>query len=506
MAEPAMPFQVNWAVKGAVELEYAQRWMKENLAGVWKAELLGVRPPDQSDDKSEPRVEIRYSFESRTDFAAFATKFPDAVTQTVDAAAADSAESVTQFEESARQILTTSEPVSAGRLQLLGLDRVQAHFGDEWARMQPRVETMVKRAIEKRLGPRDAYRNAGGLNYTILFADLSHAEASFKCGMMVDEISRMLLGDEMQDMLTVQSVAAPVESGRLLQKLSEPGQISAEIDEIVEQEQRRQVAAARAEFEIREEFDPLSNVRVSYRPIWDVRRSVVASFLCLTMRHRAGGDPIPFDVAALSNCDETVRQNLDSLVLDKVIDDLAIMHQKNRRLMLCVPVHFESVSAPTRRRNFLAPWERVPPVYQKLIIFEIIDWPVGVPQGRVAEIVSTLKPVSAGVFARVPLASLALRNFANAGLIAVGVDLGASKESEEFLVKEFQRFVQLAENANLLSYIHGLTTFSLTLAAITSGFSLINGGAISAIAEHPDAGYRFNIDDLYSRILPKPTE
>jgi hypothetical protein len=108
--------------------------------------------------------------------------------------------------------------------------------------------------------------------------------------------------------------------------------------------------------------------------------------------------------------------------------------------------------------------------------------------------------------ARVPIGGLTVRNFANAGLVAIGIDVSTGERTEEDLVKEFQKFVKEAEAIRLHAYVHGLNTFSLALAAITSGYRYIDGGAISSLAERPAAGYRLSLEDIYMPVLSKARE
>jgi hypothetical protein len=180
---------------------------------------------------------------------------------------------------------------------------------------------------------------------------------------------------------------------------------------------------------------------------------------------------------------------------------LQALHRQGRRLVVSFPIHFESVSTPTRRGALLERWRTLPAETRKLGVFEVVGAPEGVPQGRLAEIVNQLRNESRGVLMRVPLATPSFRNFSDTGVLAVGVELGVSVATEERLMRSFREFVTNAERARLVTYIHGLRSFSLTIGAIGAGFAYVDGDPVSSISDQPEDAYRFALEDLYAQRL-----
>src|SRR5262249_34291678 len=143
------------------------------------------------------RIAVRCAFATEAD----ATKFSQGYLHTAPAALAvpppppPETEGDAAFGQGAKRILQGPEPISAGKLHFLGLDAVRAHFGDTWPKLAARAEALVRRAIERRLSPQDVYRKTGDLNFILMFANLSGREAELKCGLIAEEITRMLVGD-----------------------------------------------------------------------------------------------------------------------------------------------------------------------------------------------------------------------------------------------------------------------------------------------------------------------
>jgi hypothetical protein len=57
-----------------------------------------------------------------------------------------------------------------------------------------------------------------------------------------------------------------------------------------------------------------------------------------------------------------------------------------------VPIHFDSVSTPNRRRALLERWTNIPKDYMRLAIFDIVNLPDGIPHARLVELAGALKP------------------------------------------------------------------------------------------------------------------
>jgi hypothetical protein len=123
------------------------------------------------------------------------------------------------------------------------------------------------------------------------------------------------------------------------------------------------------------------------------------------------------------------------------------------------------------------------------------------PEGRVAELVTALKVYLGAVVVRLPLETVSFGNFADTGISAVGTDVATRGVSEEWVTARLRSFAEKAEKARLLTYVRGLRSFSLTLAAVTNGFVFVDGDAISSATEHPDVAFRLSADDLYADIL-----
>jgi hypothetical protein len=186
----------------------------------------------------------------------------------------------------------------------------------------------------------------------------------------------------------------------------------------------------------------------------------------------------------------------------RVLDDLSEMAREGRQFLLALPVHFDTLSAVGRRREFLAALER--PVAQgatRHLLVEIAGVPAGVPPPRLAELTAMLRRRCRGILLSMPLDTVDF-GFAKAcGAAAVGCDISAASMPEAQLLQHMNRFARAAEKAGVPSYLHGAKSLSRAVSAIGAGFSYIDGSAVATPIDHPRGVVNFRLDDLYRAFM-----
>ncbi|MGJ3260588.1 MAG: hypothetical protein ACFE0S_13395 [Rhodospirillales bacterium] len=144
----------------------------------------------------------------------------------------DAASELAAFEKELRTIAAAQASVQAGRLQLLNIGHVAAHFGAKWPKVVDRVHGIIERALRNRLGARDIFRRHRELFYVVVFADIGGAEARARMALVSDEINAMLFGDE-DDLapLELRSAVFDVDGKLMLEAYSATDAIGAYADE-----------------------------------------------------------------------------------------------------------------------------------------------------------------------------------------------------------------------------------------------------------------------------------
>ena len=188
-------------------------------------------------------------------------------------------------------------------------------------------------------------------------------------------------------------------------------------------------------------------------------------------------------------------------MLERVIADLSAILAQGRKLLIGVPVHFDTLAANSMRLDYLKLAEAIPPPARRLVIFELVEIPSGVPQGRMREVVAVLKRNARAVIADVGLQAAEVAAFRDVGVLSIGGEVTSRTGPESTIIEQMQRFVVATEKANLSAFVHGLRSISLTSSAVAAGFRYIDGDMVRSVVDAPQEVIRYNPADLYRRLL-----
>lgn len=396
------------------------------------------------------------------------------------------------FDGRIAELLARGEAVAAGRLRVGGLDAVRAGAGSGGTPMPPDVETLVQRAIERRLEPGDFYGVSSALDFLVLFPGSKLQDARLKCAQAADEASRACaVACPGSDGVAVEGLAAVLEPRALRSAISQGGDLVAALADRVARSALPDSAGAKPP-------SAFEHVRFLFRPIWDVKRNAVINFLTVPVVKGAGGKILAGESAVEGLDDRQARLSYDLRLLRRVIDELMRVGSQDRRLLFTIPVHVDTLSVSAARMEYIQLWRDLPLSLQRLTIFDLVGASDGFPQSRMMEILPNLKPLSRAVTFRIPLQSAAIiGRFTHLGLHAISTEVGPGPEKA--LIADFERFVVAAEKARLLTYLHGIPTGSLAVAAVAAGFNFIDGAAVGNAEANPKDALRFSLDDLYAK-------
>lgn len=398
-----------------------------------------------------------------------------------------------QMLEHVRAALGERAELTIGRVNFVDLDGIKARLGARWPRVADRVDAIVRRAIERRLDTSDLYIPLAGHRYLITYGRLSPAEAALKTAMIGEEITRILVGEDfVGETLDVRTAVARVDGTLDFEEIPSVQQMVERLYEAPEtQAEDPSKPELGAETDAAED-DPLAGVQLVYRPMWDVRRKVVSTFVYVPAVPRGSGQ-FAIGRAAIPSIEEPeVLRRLDVMTITAALADLARVAEHGRKLLLDVPVHFESIATTSRRAEYMKYCRVVPPDLQQFLIFELLGVPAGVPQSRLIELTMTLKRYSRSVLLRLPLVDPLFRSAGETGVNVVGASLVGLRLRERQIMRAFDRFCEGAQKAGLQTYVHGLRTLSLTTAAVSAGFDYIDGDIVTSVVDEPGEIYRFD--------------
>jgi hypothetical protein len=419
-------------------------------------------------------------------------------------AAAGDAPSSVGFNEQLKHLLeqTGQSTALSGRLFFIGLQKIKDRFGSEWERMAERAHRIARKTIERHLAPGDIFSAVQGVTFVIVFASLSKEQAQLKCVMIGDEIAKALLGENGAELLEVKAAVARIDGSFDLKSLptTVEGMMASLADEnadggvdAVEDASMPATVAAQA---LRQEL--LGGLKFAYRPMWDQTRNVISTYRCFGLVPTSDVGSAMGDAECAIGGDDEATARLDEAVQQRVLTDLDDMMRDHRRLLLTLPVHFQTLASVARRRSYIGVLSgRLDAEARKLLVIDLAGVPDGVPQSRLVELITPLRQRCRGVMLRVALETADFTHVKGAGAAAVGCDIGSHPGPEFTLMQQMNRFNRAAAKVPVPTYLQGAQSLSQVAAALGAGFNYIDGEAVAKAIDHPHSIADFHLADLY---------
>jgi hypothetical protein len=245
--------------------------------------------------------------------------------------------------------------------------------------------------------------------------------------------------------------------------------------------------------------DPFAELSYSYRPSWDPGRGVIAAYLCVPMLPEVPGSARRVPAARVLKDNGAALEKLDFATLHYAIGVAKGFVREKRRLLVTVPVRFERLCAAADRYRYLDVLdERLSPEAASLLVIELVGVPGGVPERQLIEICEPLRAHARAVIVRLCPDVTDFGPFAAARIAAVGCDLSDQTRSELALMQQMARFSRGAAQAGIATYLRGVSSLSLTAAALGAGFAHVDGDAVALMVDQPHGVVQFSLLDLYN--------
>ena len=402
----------------------------------------------------------------------------------------------------------------AGRVNFVELSKIREKLGARWAQIADRADEITRKAIERRLTSADMYTRYEELHYVIIFAQLGKEQAQLKCALIAEEIAKRLLGEEVDSSLLEVKTAVAQLAGDL--KFENVPSIETMARRLAEQQADTAPSAtdaaalhlARSGPDDEDAWwnntrgsgaDPLAGIEFVYRPMWDVKRNAVTTYLCVPALPGPAGRLFVGE-SELQGLDDDAIHRLDFLVQRRVISDLRKLIAANQRMLLCLPVHFDTLASNARRTEYIALCQRgIPPQGTKQLAFELTGVPAGVPTSRLLDLSAALRRYGRGLLMRTAVDQIQFRPSSECGVLGVGFENDAHGAPESRQIQDMERFAAAAKKTGLVAYVHGVPSISLTTAAIAAGFDFVDGDIVKSVVERPSSAYSFEMSDLFGR-------
>lgn len=325
--------------------------------------------------------------------------------------------------------------VSGNLMNLIGLDEVRARFPTMWERHRDRIRATTEAILKQHTDPQtDIVLPVGDANFVVLFTRLDPQAAQLRASIIKAEVLRRFMGDDALAGLDMRIRGLELDSsavagGALTELLASATEGERSTGSTPKARPGTVMAKARGpasdgagtrfeqtidalETRFRFSFDDLDFGFVPYR---FEARGVFAVFACRPVRYSAMGDILTGYSVLPPDADAGQFATLDRLLLTRVRQGLVDMALRKRMALVGLPVSFETMTNRGIAAEYLALLQKIPSDLRTYLVPALCRCPVGVPQGRLAEILNPLLRFSRGVNIRLESPKQALAQVKAAG-------------------------------------------------------------------------------------------
>ncbi|MFZ1990432.1 MAG: hypothetical protein WAW96_11755 [Alphaproteobacteria bacterium] len=406
-------------------------------------------------------------------------------------------------------LLGSNPTVAAGKLQMIGLSRIREKLGDRWEKSRSHISITVERAITNELGDGDVYFQIDELAYVVLFKDRDINESSLICAKIAQGVCRKLFGED-EDIVRVRTVTCNADGSILSEDVNveatldtmleakgvetifdRDGEVAETADSSPKQDKRRSIRL----------IDPLgaavvadlSDVEFKYSPVWDTFRRVVVTYLCRPHLRAAEPSGSQFPVA-----EETEEQvEIDLRILEDCAQKVRELRSQNRRVLIVFPVHWSTIARSKAWIPFKAALNSLHSEVSQDLIACVHGLDSGLPNIRIAQEFPKLSQYSRAIYACIGCGDVGVERFVNTKTACVGFSIPNGTIDERSIVSRAREFCIAADAKNIPSFAFGLSTRSLVIALLGTGFRYLEGAAIRPAVATPRHAFAQEMVDLF---------
>lgn len=405
--------------------------------------------------------------------------------------------SLASFEHKLEDILERHDVDLSNHVYLLDLTDLRERVGEQLDLDDQRVQATIRNTLERRTGENDLYIQYDDFSYLLIFPVLSAAEGQLKSRIIGEEIVRALLGDN-KNTTSFKLKVASSQQGNGLEFTDTPP-----VDNLFDNlHAELNAVTAMKRTDSKSTPNILDEVDFIFKPMLAINSKIVSTFLCMPVRPISEGYRSGYGCLPIS-ANESQIFDLDVLTLNKGAEALENLFKSDKKSLIAMPIHFETLAKRTRRIQYMELFTKHFGNRERRIIFEVCGLPDGIPQSRLTELVAELHNNARSVLTRVAMDHKVFKGYHESNVHAVGIDVYTHAGSERDIMEKICAFLKAAKQYRLKTYIIGIDTISLYSAAIAEGFDYIAGYALANSVASAEDIYKFELETPYAQLLDR---
>lgn len=435
-----------------------------------------------------------------------------------------------ELEKLCAQLFKQKELITSGKLQFLGLSKVKRRLGKSWEGVRQIVFNTVEDIIDRHMGKGDIFIRYRDDTYIIIFAHASLEEGKLKSALIAEEIRKELFALEEKELrdIEIRKALAEVRTS-MMHGMDFPDFLDAldvELTEADEKEKEEEYSGIIDEPPDIESIEVDSkayrpkagslptaedaalpeDIKFTYMPIWDIRRSVLTTYLALpfTEDQNQGGvfDKYKSLYTGLSSA--TQKAALERYILEHIMKDLEEMAQEGRQFILACPVQHETLYQFEDYERYKQLLLNIPEQQRPYLVFYVMNFDKPLPVKHAYWFAKPLRQFCRHVYAEIPLRrDINFNYLRNTGVDVAGVRLdGVSADKEQDVFNLLSSFASKAKALKVpMTFAMQVSSVSFATSAVCAKFDFLSGEAVHKAIEHPEAVQRYGQNDLLAGIL-----
>lgn len=395
--------------------------------------------------------------------------------------------------------------LTAGSLQLIGLNAIRNRLGDNWQRLSVGIHRLVESVLQRRLDVTDAYYRVDEESYLVLFTRLQRTEAEFKATVISKEIQALILGEAAAESgITVVSRVTEIDRELVLEKIGS-------LQELLEHVHRKSnaegvtatapgasgFAAPEEPMEAGPDLDSdlgqlfqrtsheafLQNCTTRFQPLFGMRRRAFGSYLTIAINRHTGRMAQASDDPLLDRPHE-LPFALDRFMLGAGMMGLHRMLQNGAQAKVVIAVGYETLNVSRLREVYFARIKDLPEGLRRYLAFALYNIPPGTPASRIAELLAYLRPLASLHVLHIPFDPRLIDIYAGVGCYGFSTAIPSGLEPMR-LQRDLGLFARRATLGRHESILANVNNFDIMHAATAAGFGVLWGDAICGSVDIP---------------------
>lgn len=419
---------------------------------------------------------------------------------------------ISDLESRLLRILENTQTVSGGRVQAVGLQEIKQRLGRKWPLKRDLVHRTMKSIIQRKVSKQDVFFRRSDEEYIIVFAHLGLEPAKFVCAGIMTELNERFLGSaDTKDIVVKTAVGAAngkmlFEEARLDKLLDNFSEMSQETAEkyVKNEVLKKHVASMSWEYAPKDpEADQVPpDFEIIYSPIWDVKREILTTYIAGYIGYNSTGK-LHNGYSLVSN-PKTIAA-MDRTLLDDALATMEDLFRNNFRIMVCVPVHYESVFTEAHLYKLVERLKAVHKALRNYLILACDSFPPGVPLSKFAVISAALRPYCRNLAINVDIDHRDFNSLAEAGFSIVGCRLPRTMLRAAEAGPRIAAFANAVKRRGLLPSFLGVKSLELAEIIRHSGAQHIMGSVIGEYDYVPGHMVRMPWKDIVAKAHARQT-